>query len=158
MEKKIFVSFTPQEIHHPSTVFQHGSRRLTTPGRQTTLRPFMHNVKCMLVAALMLGFAVPLWADTANLFRVFLKAGTSVVSYGDFSRVGDRLIFSMPIGEVGQKGREPRLHVVNLPISTVDWAATSKYADSVRYRHYMATRAESDYGLIAGEVAAVLNA
>ena len=35
-------------------------------------------------------------ADDATLFRVFLKDGTSLVSYGEFARVGDRVVFSMP--------------------------------------------------------------
>jgi hypothetical protein len=47
--------------------------------------------------------------------------------------------------------------VVNLPVSAVNWVATEKYAASARYSHYMATSAESDYAVLAGDVAAVLN-
>ncbi len=32
----------------------------------------------------------------APLFRVFLKDGTTLVSYGELARVGDRVVFSMP--------------------------------------------------------------
>ena len=35
-------------------------------------------------------------ADVAPLFRVFLKDGTSLVSYGEMARVDDRVVFSMP--------------------------------------------------------------
>ena len=30
------------------------------------------------------------------MFRVFLKDGRSLVSYGEVARVGDRVVFSMP--------------------------------------------------------------
>ena len=50
------------------------------------------------------------------------------------------------------------LHVVNLPVSAVNWTATEKYAESARHTHYMANSAESDYAALAGDVAATLNA
>ena len=53
---------------------------------------------------------------------------------------------------------DPSLHVVNLPVSAVNWTATEKYAESARYSHYMANSAESDYAALAGDVAATLNA
>ncbi len=34
-------------------------------------------------------------ADPA-LFRIFLKDGTALASYGEFARVGDRVVFTMP--------------------------------------------------------------
>jgi hypothetical protein len=98
-------------------------------------------------------------AESVTLFRVFLNDGTAVVSYGEYARVGDRLVFSMPIGAVdGGSTGHPTLHVVNLPASSVNWTATTRYADTARFSHYMATRAESDYAALAGEVAATLNA
>jgi len=36
-------------------------------------------------------------ADDATLLRVFLRDGTSLLSYGEFARVADRVVFSMPI-------------------------------------------------------------
>ena len=35
-------------------------------------------------------------AEDATLLRVFLNDGTSLVSYGEPARVGDRVVFSMP--------------------------------------------------------------
>ena len=35
-------------------------------------------------------------ADEATLFRLFLKDGGTLVSYGEVARVGDRVVFSMP--------------------------------------------------------------
>jgi hypothetical protein len=101
---------------------------------------------------------MPAFAESVTLLRVFLNDGTAIVSYGEYARVGDRLIFSMPVGNVEAAAPNgPSLHVVNLPVSAVNWAATEKYAESARYSHYMATSAESDYSALAGEVAGVLN-
>lgn len=119
----------------------------------------MHSKRCMLLAVLVwLACAGSTSAESVTLFRVFLNDGTAVVSYGEYARVGDRLIFSMPIGAVDGNGRDPNLHVVNLPLSAVNWTATTKYAESARFSHYMATSAEADYAALAGDVAATLNA
>ena len=120
----------------------------------------MHSRICMSLAAVAwLGCVVPAFAESVTLFRVFLNDGTAVVSYGEYARVGDRLVFSMPIGAVDPNiAGEPALHVVNLPVSAVNWTATEKYARSARHTHYMANSAESDYAALAGDVAATLNA
>jgi len=112
----------------------------------------------MLAAVMAVVAVVPAFAESVTLLRVFLNDGTAIVSYGEYARVGDRVVFSMPVGDVnsGPAG-DPRLHVVNLPVSAVNWVATEKYAASARYSHYMATSAESDYAVLAGDVAAVLN-
>jgi hypothetical protein len=114
----------------------------------------------MSVATVVLLLVVPpAFAESVTLFRVFLNDGTTIVSYGEYARVGDRLVFSMPIGGVGSNAAgEPKLHVVNLPLSAVNWTATEKYAASARHTHYVMNNAESDYAALAGEVAATLNA
>ena len=120
----------------------------------------MHKKRCMWLAALMvIAGAAPAFAESVTLLRVFLNDGTAIVSYGEYARVGDRLVFSMPIGGVeANGGSNPLLHVVNLPVSAVNWTATEKYAESARYTSYIANSAESDYAALAGEVAATLNA
>ena len=101
----------------------------------------------------------PAFAESVTLFRVFLNDGTAIVSYGEYARVGDRLVFSMPIGAVDPNvAGGPSLHVVNLPVSAVNWTVTEKYAESARHSHYMANGAESDYAALAGDIAATLNA
>src|SRR4051812_36550934 len=77
-------------------------------------------------------------ADDATLFRVFLKDGSSLVSYGEFARVGDRVIFSMPTAATPN----PPLHLVDLVDSRVDWDKTNRYAASARAAHYIETQAE----------------
>ena len=92
-------------------------------------------------------------ATGAVLFRLFLADGTSIVSYGEFARVDDRVIFSMVMGG----SAEPRLHAATLPASAVDWARTDRHAASTRYQWYAETRGEDDFLRLSDDVAAVLN-
>ena len=73
-------------------------------------------------------------ADDAALLRLFLTDGTSLVSYGEPARIGDRVIFSMPTAATPN----PPLQLVNLPASRVNWDRTDSYADSVRAAQYLA--------------------
>jgi hypothetical protein len=75
-------------------------------------------------------------------------------SYGEWARLEDRVIFSMPT----QLTREPvELHLVTIPAQKVDWPRTEQYAESVRAAAYAATRGDADFGAISSEVAKVLN-
>lgn len=112
-----------------------------------------------LAAVVWIAGAAPAFAESVTLLRVFLNDGTAIVSYGEYARVGDRLVFSMPVaGTESRAGANPVLHVVNLPVSAVNWTATERYAESARYTSYIANSAEADYAALAGEVAATLNA
>ena len=94
-------------------------------------------------------------ADGATIFRVFLTDGTSLVSYGEPARVGDRIVFSMPTTAVFEN---PPLHLVNLAAGLVDWPRTERYADAARAAKYYAGNAEADYAALTGQVAAALAA
>src|SRR3954471_8040664 len=102
--------------------------------------------KSVWLGVLLLAAGVRLAAiENVTLFRVFLNDGTAVVSYGEFARVGDRVVFSMPIGAGDPASSSgPVLHIVNIPATAVDWVTTSRYADSVRFAHYVTTNAEAD--------------
>ena len=93
-------------------------------------------------------------ADAAPLFRVFLKDGTTLVSYGELARVDDRVVFSMP---TSASTAAPQLQLINISSDRVDWERTLNYAESARASRYIATRAESDYALLTGEIAQALN-
>ncbi len=94
--------------------------------------------------------------DAATLFRVFLKDGASLVSYGEVAVVDGRVIFSMPVAEPSTTG-EPPLQLVNIPSDGVDWSRTNRYAESARSTHYFSTRAAEDYARLSGDVARALN-
>lgn len=92
-------------------------------------------------------------ADDATLLRVFLTDGTSLVSYGEPARAGDRVIFSMPTEPIPN----PPLHLVNLPADRVDWDRTNRYAATARMTRYVQTQAEDDYAALSNQVATTLN-
>ena len=89
----------------------------------------------------------------ATLFRVFLKDGGTLVSYGEVAHVGDRVVFSMPTGA----GNPPPLHLTTLAASRVDWDRTERYAVSARSGRYLETQAENDYVELSNQIAQTLN-
>jgi hypothetical protein len=93
-------------------------------------------------------------AADVTLFRLFLTDGSTLVSFGEYARVGDRVIFSMPVGGPLD---QPRLHVVTVPADEIDWSRTDRYAASARYQHYADTRGEEDFVRLTNDVARVLN-
>jgi hypothetical protein len=93
-------------------------------------------------------------AAAAQIFRIFLKDGSTLVSYGEYARVGDRVVFSVPVGDLAA---EPTLQVLTIAESMVDWERTDRYADAVRAKHYAESRGEEDFALLTGRVTAALN-
>jgi hypothetical protein len=91
--------------------------------------------------------------DAATLLRVFLRDGTALVSYGEFARVADRVVFSMPIDSTPN----PPLQLADIPADRVDWERTTRYADAARAARYADTHAESDYIAINNAIAGALN-
>ena len=91
-------------------------------------------------------------ADDVTLLRVFLTDGTSLVSYGEPARVGDRVVFSIPTAATPN----PPLHLVNLAANRVDWDRTNRYAESARAAQYMTTQADIDYAALSNQIAQTL--
>jgi hypothetical protein len=116
--------------------------------RELMMRPLA------LVLILLFPVADAVAASDATLFRVFLADGTALVSFGEFARLDDRVVFSMP---VGGSAEQPRLHVVSIPDKAVDWPRTERYAGSARYQQYANTRGEEDFARLSSDVARVLN-
>jgi hypothetical protein len=91
--------------------------------------------------------------DDATRLRVFLTDGTSLVSYGEPARVGDRIIFSIPTATTPN----PPLRLIDLPAARVDWERTNRYAASARASHYVETQAETDYLALSNDIVQALN-
>jgi hypothetical protein len=91
-------------------------------------------------------------SETA-IFRIFLQEGEPLVSYGDFARVADRVVFSVPL----DTAMPPALQMVSIPAAAVDWRRTEEYAYAVRARRYAETRGEEDFTLLASRVTQALN-
>ena len=92
--------------------------------------------------------------DQAMLLRVFLKDGTSLVSYGEPARVDNRVVFSMP---TSSSVNDPQLQLINLSIDHIDWERTDRYSQTARSARYMATQAEAHYAMLTAEVGQALN-
>jgi hypothetical protein len=88
--------------------------------------------------------------DAAALFRVFLTDGSSIASIGELARVGDRVVFSLPLSAT----RQP---VASLAAADVDWARTDRYTNAVRGARYAATRGEADFAAMSALVARTLS-
>ena len=112
-------------------------------------------------AILLVAGAVPASRLTASagggsrvLFRVFLSDGRVLSSYGEWARLDDRVIFSMPT----QLSRDPvELQLITIPSQRVDWPRTEMYAESVRAAAYAAHRGDADFAVFTSEVAKTLN-
>ena len=114
-------------------------------------RPFVQ-----LLAALLLLVSGSSWvgAQEAPLLRVFLKDGTTIACYGEYARVDDRVVLSLPLGK---KDGRPQLQLVSVPAARVDWDRTERYRESARAARYAATRGEHDFTQMTAAVAATLN-
>jgi hypothetical protein len=89
-----------------------------------------------------------------TLFRVFLRDGSTLVSYGEFARVADRVVVTLLLGKSATK---PDLEVLSIPADTVDWDKTDAYADSARAARYAATVGPNDFALLNESVTVALN-
>src|SRR5689334_18453644 len=72
--------------------------------------------------------------ESVTLYRVFLKDGTTLVSYGEMARLDDRVVFSMP---TSASTAAPQLQLITIPSDRVDWERTLNYAESVRAKRYL---------------------
>lgn len=76
-------------------------------------------------------------AGPAPFSRIFLEHGEDLVAYGDYARVGGRVVFSLPLtAEPAAGGAQ----LVGIPAGTVDWETTERYAESVRDARHAAAR------------------
>ncbi len=84
----------------------------------------------------------------ASLYRIFLNDGTTLLSYGEYARVADRVVVTLPLGKASTPAPGPLLHLLSIPADTVDWEKTDAYADSVRATRYAETRGPDDLALL----------
>jgi hypothetical protein len=116
-------------------------------------------VPATLFACLVAGFfaiACPqrLYGAESVLYRLFLMDGTTLISYGEFSRVADRVVLSIPLGATEEA---PALELVSIPEASVDWDRTDRYSEAVRAKRYAETRGENDFAGLSYRVSEALN-
>lgn len=91
---------------------------------------------------------------TTPLYRVFLTDGSVLASFGEWTRVGDSVVFSMPLTPSASAAE---LHLVSLPAQRVDLERSQQYAEAVRSAQYASTRGEADFAQLSSTVAQTLN-
>ena len=115
----------------------------------------MRIVRVLAVLVCLAGMSRPASAGSdVTLFRLYMLDGSVLTSYGEFARVADDVVFSMP---VGGRPEEPRIQVTTVKAALVDWARTDKYSASARYQRYADARGEEDFRILSNEVAVALN-
>jgi hypothetical protein len=107
---------------------------------------------CLLSLAALASAQSP--SSRATLFRVFLNDGSTLVSYGEYARVADQVVLSMPLGGTPDA---PTLQLLSIPASTVNWEQTDAYAEAARAARYAETRGPNDYALLSDAVARALS-
>lgn len=107
----------------------------------------------LLPLVLLLAPAADARAQTV-LYRIFLNDGSTLVSYGEYARAGDRLVFSMPFGDPPDASN---LRLITIDQAAVDWDRTERYAEAVRAKNYADTRGEHEFSMLAARVAEALN-
>jgi hypothetical protein len=116
---------------------------------------FMVNRLCRALVLTAVFAATRAGAAEATTGRVFLLDGTTFTCAGEYARVGDRIVFSMPLDI--ESGGQSRLQLVTLPAGRVDWTRTDQYRDAVRAANYAESRGEQDFTAMTAEVARTLN-
>lgn len=91
-------------------------------------------------------------ATPAPIFRVFLKSGAALACWGEYARVGDRLVLTVPVGQ----GARTAYEFVSLPVSRVDMVKTERYAEAVRAAQFAASRGKAEYAELRDRLAAQL--
>ena len=108
----------------------------------------------ILITAMIAGHRAALHAMAPEpvLYRIFLRDGAALVSFGEYARVADRVVFTMPIGE-----GDANLQLVSIADTTVDWERTEQYTHAVRAKHYAETQGPNDFARLANRVTEALN-
>ena len=76
------------------------------------------------------------------------------MSYGEFARLGNRVVLSVPVGDAVA---EPNVQVLTIDEALVDWPRTDAYTAAVRAKRFAVTRGEEDFALLTGQVTVALN-
>src|SRR5262249_28156061 len=82
------------------------------------------------------------------------KTGAALPSLGEAATVGDRLVFTLIVGDGGS---DSEYQLMSLPLTSVDVDKTARYATSMHAAHYAATRGEADYQAVSEEVSRALD-
>lgn len=103
------------------------------------------------VILLLAALSAPARAQEPPLFRLFLTDGTVVACLGEYARLDDSVVCSLPL-DAGET-----TSLVTLDAAHVDWHRSDAYAGSLRAAIYAESRGERDFAELSVDVARTLN-
>ena len=92
---------------------------------------------------------VPAGSPALDVFRIFLRDGRVLASYGEFAQVDADLVF---VVAQGQKGGVQTHDLVTVPVAVVDMERTTAYASALRMAEYAALRGEREYQALIADI------
>jgi len=90
-----------------------------------------------------------------DVFRIFLRDGRVLLTYGEPAQVEGDLVF---VVTQGQKGGLETHDLITVPLAKVDVERTQEYANALRAAKYGATRGEREYQELTADIARSLAA
>lgn len=108
-------------------------------------------VRAGLAVSLVAAVPMLVQAQEPPLFRLFLADGTVVACLGEYARVDDSVVCSLPLSA------DDTTTLVTLEAGQVDWIRSDAYAASLRSAIYAETRGERDFAELSVEIAHMLN-
>jgi len=84
-----------------------------------------------------------------DVFRIFLRDGRVMSSYGEFAQVETDLVF---VVAQGQKGGVQTHDLITVPVGSVDMERTTAYASALRMAEYAALRGEREYQALIADI------
>jgi hypothetical protein len=106
-----------------------------------------------IVALVLAAGPVRAQATEPTLYRIFLQDGSALASYGEFARVADRVVFSIPVGAMDGSN----LQLVSIADALVDWPRTDEYTMTVRATHFARTHGPEHFAQLTNRVTEALN-
>ena len=115
------------------------------------IHPLHLAVRAGLAGSLLAAGPVLVQAQEPPLFRLFLIDGTVVACLGEYARVENSVVCSLPLDA------DDTTTLVTLGAAQVDWVRSDAYAASLRSAIYAETRGERDFAELSLDVANMLN-
>jgi len=153
-------SFRALNVHRPSTmcaqVFHSGAELGHNDAVRAVLRSTVWAVLVVLTAAATAaGQAAPSGSPALDVFRIFLRDGRVLSSYGEFAQVDADLVFVVAQGE---KGGVQTHDLITVPVAVVDMERTTAYASALRMADYAALRGEREYQALIADITRAVTA
>jgi len=114
-------------------------------------------VLCLVITIVCAGGAARAAQDPPSLdvFRIFLRDGSILSSYGEAAQVDNDLVF---VVTQGRKGGVETHDLITVPLARVDMVRTLEYASALRAAKYGATRGEREYQEFTADIARAMAA